>query len=280
MIAGAEEKPEPIETSNAGNPVEATSEPAEHGGIESELLPQHGLVRSVLLHLFPGAVTAAIYFTCMKTVTQAGHSPLATRLISSVAGLCVVELGILLLAGKRRNGRWSLDGIVLYRKSWPTSRYFKVVPVLVLLCVIVYGIAFRIDILWLRIATTWRAPAHWFAGMNQNVGVGRTAVLVTSVSRLAIDGFALPIVEETYFRGYLLPRISRFGALGVVLNCALFAIYHFWQPFSLPTLFLTSLPIAFATWLSANYRLGMATRIVLGLIGGLLGLMAALHLFR
>jgi hypothetical protein len=37
-------------------------------------------------------------------------------------------------------------------------------------------------------------------------------------------------VEEYYFRGYLLPRLSRFGSLAPVINVALFSLYHFFTP--------------------------------------------------
>jgi membrane protease YdiL (CAAX protease family) len=37
------------------------------------------------------------------------------------------------------------------------------------------------------------------------------ALLVRFGAYLILDGFAGPIVEELYFRGYLLPRLSRCG---------------------------------------------------------------------
>ena len=33
-----------------------------------------------------------------------------------------------------------------------------------------------------------------------------------------------------YFRGYLLPRISRFGAWAPVINTVLFSVYYFFTP--------------------------------------------------
>ena len=38
------------------------------------------------------------------------------------------------------------------------------------------------------------------------------------------------MVEEMYFHGYLLPRISRLGAWAPLVNTVLFSLYHFFTP--------------------------------------------------
>ena len=38
------------------------------------------------------------------------------------------------------------------------------------------------------------------------------------------------MVEELYFRGYLLPRISRLGAWAPLVNTVLFSLYHLFTP--------------------------------------------------
>jgi membrane protease YdiL (CAAX protease family) len=45
-----------------------------------------------------------------------------------------------------------------------------------------------------------------------------------------VNAVAGPVVEEVYFRGYLLPRISRFGAWAPLINTVLFSVYHFFTP--------------------------------------------------
>jgi uncharacterized protein len=276
MIADSEHKPVPVESSSAETFIDAAPGSAEPDVAEGERLPQHGLARSIALHLIPGAVTAAIYIASVPAVTRSGYPPLAALLIASVVGLIPIELGVLLFEGKRKNGCLSLDGILLYREKWPTSRYFTVVPVLVLICIVVYGISLPIDHLWARAAFSWLPPWYVFTSVKQYAGFGRPALMVTFGIRIVVF-LAISVVQEMYFRAYLLPRISRFGVRGVLLNCGLYAIYHFWLPNSMPGLFLASLPIALATWMSKNYRVGMATQVVLGFLGSLLGLLAVIH---
>jgi hypothetical protein len=256
----------------------AMSSIAESDVPDGERLPQHGLARTIALHLIPGAVTTAIYIAGVPAVTRAGYPPLAALLLAFVVGLMPVELGILFSAGKRKNARWSLDGIVLYREKWPISRYFKAVPVVFLICIAAIGIAVPIDRAWVRIAFSWLPTKYMFVGITRYTDFSRSAVLITFIGRLAFGTFLQPVIEEMYFRAYLLPRISRFGGRAVFLNCGLYAFHYFGLLYSLPSLFLAALPIVAATWLTKNYRVGMVTRIVLGLIGGLLGLTGVMHL--
>ncbi|MEE9601175.1 MAG: CPBP family glutamic-type intramembrane protease [Thermoplasmata archaeon] len=47
-----------------------------------------------------------------------------------------------------------------------------------------------------------------------------------------VDGFAAPVVEEPYFRGNLLPRVSHLGRTAPFVSAVLFYAYHFWMPLS------------------------------------------------
>jgi AcrR family transcriptional regulator len=78
----------------------------------------------------------------------------------------------------------------------------------------------------LTIATRFTNRCH---SLSNSVGTG-TFVCPRKTAQSSM------VVEELYFRGYLLPRISRFGGWAPVINCCLFALYHFWQPFNLPSL--------------------------------------------
>jgi len=65
-------------------------------------------------------------------------------------------------------------------------------------------------------------------------------------------GIGVPIVEELYFRGYLMSRISRFSIWASVITIALWAFYHFWAPWSFLTYLLAFIPIAFVVLKTKN----------------------------
>ncbi len=68
------------------------------------------------------------------------------------------------------------------------------------------------------------------------------ALVITWVLGFVVNGIAGPMVEEAYFRGYLLPRISRFGVWAPLLNTVLFSIYHFFTPWQIVGRILALLP--------------------------------------
>jgi hypothetical protein len=137
--------------------------------------------------------------------------------------------------------------------------------------------AFACDRYWQH-ALFSRLPA-WFdySAVGQYARFSRPVLIAVSSARLVLDGFLFPVVEELYFRGYLLPRMARLGWAAPFLNCALFAAYHFWQPYNFPAIFFISLPFVLGVWKARNLRLGIYTHVLLNTLGGILALPAVLH---
>ena len=58
----------------------------------------------------------------------------------------------------------------------------------------------------------------------------RSVMIISLAACLPLTGLTLPIIEELYFRGFLLPRLSQLGRWAPLFNSALFSLYHFWSP--------------------------------------------------
>ena len=52
-------------------------------------------------------------------------------------------------------------------------------------------------------------------------------LVVTGVGLLLINVILGPVTEELYLRGYLLPRLYRFGIWAPLINISLFSLYHY-----------------------------------------------------
>jgi membrane protease YdiL (CAAX protease family) len=81
---------------------------------------------------------------------------------------------------------------------------------------------------------------------------------VTLAAFFAINGLIGPIVEELYFRGYLLPRMERLGRWAPLVNVSLFSVYHFWSPWQIVARILGLGPTVYAVRWKRNIYLGMA----------------------
>lgn len=119
---------------------------------------------------------------------------------------------------------------MLYQRKWAGWRYFLMALSLFVLSVAGYTLSEPLDYVWKHMAFSWLPGWYVFSDLEQYAQFSRTVLIVTFSARLLLDGFLFPVVEELYFRGYLLPRMSRFGGAAPFINCALFSIYDFWQP--------------------------------------------------
>ena len=100
-------------------------------------------------------------------------------------------------------------------------------------------------------------------------------MLVAVAFGLIVDGIAAPVVEEMYFRGYLLPRISRLGAWAPLVNTVLFSLYHFFSPFGFVSRIITFLPTVYVAWWKRSIYVSMAVH----LLGNLAGVVGTLFVF-
>jgi membrane protease YdiL (CAAX protease family) len=242
--------------------------------IAAEAPGQMPLGRSILLHLVPGALITAFYFLTAPAIQRAGLPPLAALLLAILIVLIPFELGWLLVLGHRRNGRLSLDGIVLYRQRLPWWNYALLIPAFLIWGALCFMLLNPVEGMqaaaWFNWMPAWSQPTSTAAQFG---GYSRGAVLVTLAAGLVLNGFAGPIVEELYFRGYLLPRLSRFGALGsAAINVLLFSLYHFFTPWGNLTRIAALLPLVYTVARKRNIYLAMWTHVGLNTFGMLLSL--------
>lgn len=94
----------------------------------------------------------------------------------------------------------------------------------------------------------------------------QSALVVTFVFALVFTGIAIPITEEFYYRGFLLPRISRLGWLAPAVNVVLWAINHFFQPWNIISFALIFLPLAFVVWWKKNVYVSAVAHVIANLM--------------
>jgi len=93
---------------------------------------------------------------------------------------------------------------------------------------------------------------------------------LTFLVYLVVNGLALPIIEELYFRGYLLPELEHYGNWAPLINLSLFALYHLWTPWETISRILWMLPWVYVVWHKRNIFLIIITHCAANLIGSLL----------
>lgn len=236
---------------------------------------QHSVARSVALHWLPGLLALGIYLLAGPWVMTLGYPPdFAVVLLALPAAVILFQMGYLLYEGKRRNGKFSVDGIVLYREAMPVWQYCVFVLLLIVWNAAVYMPLLAITGEWLKNALYSWAPS-WFLAESDYAQYPQNVVQVMAL--VYIPAYTLfGVLEELYFRGYLLPRISRFGVWAPILSTALFTVYHFDILQNAVSIFVGFLPIAYLTWRKKNVYLAVIAHALVNLIASLMAFLPVL----
>lgn len=158
--------------------------------------------RLLLLHLIPGALATLVFVLLAGSVEAAGYPPLAALLISIALVIIPFELGVVLFAGRRERG---LLSAIPYRDRMTARDWVILVPVLVVAGILGFGLVGVVEPSIRDILFGW-LPG-WYLSPLPTDEIGRfssTAWTTTLGAYLVLNVAVGPIVEELYFRGYLL----------------------------------------------------------------------------
>jgi membrane protease YdiL (CAAX protease family) len=114
-----------------------------------------------------------------------------------------------------------------------------------------------------------------FGPANQLAQYSKPVLLITAFLNLILNGMAGPVVEELYFRGYLLPGLSRLKGWAPLINVLLFSLYHFFTPWENPVRIIALLPLMYLVWWKKNIYLGMIVHCAGNTIGAI-GMLTAI----
>lgn len=229
-------------------------------------ISQHSLAETIAYHLLPGVVILAGYVLITPFLRNAGlPSAMGISLIVLLV-LIPLELGILYWQGKKRNGKFSLEGIVLNREKTPALQFALLTFAALFGAVLFFALLGWLDKAML---TLFAWLPNWFF-INEELSVySKTIQFVNWLGIFLITGILAPYVEELYFRGFLLPRMAWMKSWAPVAEAFLFALYHFWSPWQLVTRFLAVLPLVYIVNRKRDLRIGVAAHWLLNTIGSI-----------
>jgi membrane protease YdiL (CAAX protease family) len=218
--------------------------------------------RLIVLHLAPGALATVLFVFIAQPLEAAGYPPVLAFFVAVLAVIIPWELGIVLWAGRRAGGGWL--SAIRFREPLSKREWMTVFPAVFVVSLIGFGVLSLFDPAILDAVFGW-LPS-WFVELvplDNVAAYSSGAWAVTLIVYAVMNIFVGPFVEELYFRGYLLPRMSQMGKWAPLVNSVLFSLYHFWSPWSLLTRVVGVTPLAYAVWWKRNIYLGMAVHMLL-----------------
>lgn len=234
---------------------------------------QHSLPLSALLHLLPGILIGIVFFLLAPISQRSGLPSIWALGIADLVVLVPFVFGLLFYEGYKRNGRLSLDEVVLYRERIPWWQY----PIYVLLLL---GAGALIPLLEPVSNAIFQALFSWWPAMYNllpDLSVySRSTLIATLIFQFLTIAIIAPITEEIYFRGYLLPRLSRFGFWAAPIHAILFALFHVWTPWLVIARAVGLIPFTLIIQRKRNIYIAILMHIIINVLDLTTGLMLLL----
>ncbi len=179
--------------------------PADPGAPE-----QHSIGRSVVLHLLPGALITLFFAFTAPVARGLGFPSLLAIFLAIPFVLIPFELGYLLREGRRRNGRLSLEGVVLYREPIPSWQFALLVVGLFVWSGVAFALVGLLDAPLIEALFRWLPD--WFflerrslglrpAGAARDLGAGARRQRPSGADRRGAVFPGLPAATHLAVRG-------------------------------------------------------------------------------
>ncbi|RRS00561.1 CPBP family intramembrane glutamic endopeptidase [Glycomyces terrestris] len=227
------------------------------GFVAKLLADKHSVPLSIALHLVPGALIVAAYAWIGAPITRALGLPIFG---AWAIGLMVVLLPLwfgLFWLGKQQTGRYTMrGGVVRYRDKPFTRGKITAIGIGLLVYMTVVSLSLApLDAWTYDTLFTWVTfEGSGSSGTSYLDAYSTSTVITTLLIFGAFTGFLLPLIEEYYFRGFLLPRLPQLGRWAPLFNTVLFSIYHFWAIWTVPSKIIFLLPGVFFVWWKHDIR--------------------------
>lgn len=242
----------------------------------------HGLAKSILYHLLPGIFILGSILLFSQPIfakllgVDEKLSPVVGYLLGILVGLFPVQLGILLISAKRETGTYSINKIIKFTQTSRPWEYLFYVPAFILYFLLLFiAIAPLIQPFIVRTFFSWWPERYNFQLILQNPSTlaGIKGIKLLSILYIVLSCIGGPLVEEIYFRGFLLPRMDTCaGKWAPLLNTVLFSLYHFFSPWENIIRIVASYPLIQLVWKKRDIRYSILVHILVNTLGGIMAL--------
>jgi membrane protease YdiL (CAAX protease family) len=223
----------------------------------------HSFARTTVAHLLPGLLAYVVYVPASAVVTSRGLPPPLALFLTMLVVLIPFELGVLAHAWKTA-GSAGRSGVVPYTRRLSAVGYAVAVPSLLAWAFFCFFVIAPREESFVKSGIS--SLLGWSLGSSAAPGGSRAAWIATMCLGLVVNGLAMPVVEELYFRGYLLPRIPGRRRWSPLLNALLFSLYHFFSPWQNLSRTLAVVPIAYVVSWKRSIYVGVLTHCLLNTI--------------
>jgi len=209
----------------------------------------------IILHLLPGILINLGYLMTLR-MNAFNDLPRSILLGMSATFFAVIfELGYLLYVSKKETDSFNVFKILGFNKILSLKQNIGYTFVLML----IIGVLMKLTV---PISEQLFDQVFYFINTDYNFVQDMTVfsknlVIWTTVVSFLSFTLLVPVIEEMYFRGFLLSRMKWMGRYGVIVNSLLFAIYHFWSPWLILARVIALTPLFYTVYKKESMLLGI-----------------------
>lgn len=216
---------------------------------------------SIMLHLVPGMINAVAYFLFVPIVTYYGFPNTVANYLMVLITLIPMQLGILFVTAHRKQGTYNFLKLIPWLKKSRLKEYLIFIPIMAIWAIIISAVLSPLETRLLNNVFAF-IPSNMVIDTYDASEISRNMIIFMVISGLITNGLLAPIMEEIYFRGYLLPRIDASKKKAVVLNAVLFSLYHFFTPWAFFSRVLMMIPLYWWVAKKENIRFSIIAHII------------------
>lgn len=185
--------------------------------------------------------------------------PYLSFLVLALVVLAPAELAVIMHYSKKEHGKYNLKSAFGNHSPLPLKKIllYSVVPFVLAAAVFMVVAPYENDFL---LSTLFKNVPDYFLLKNFQATLAnypKGINVIAFVLFLVANGILVPIVEELYFRGFLMSRVQRFGKWAPLLITVLFSLYHLFSPWENVTRILAVYPLTYTVWKRNNIYIGM-----------------------
>jgi len=222
---------------------------------------KHTLYKSIILHLFPGVFIATITFAFTPFFLNHGFTNDMANLMAIVFALVPIELGVIIYVTKKKTGTYKIITQLPYLKKSSIKKYFIFIPIMAVWATLINKVLSPFEY-GLRDTFFSFIPPEYMLGIHDISVISHDKFVIIFLASLFLNGFIAPLVEEIYFRGYLLPRIDLPQNKAIIANAVLFSLYHFFSPWHFLSRVLMMIPLYYWVMKTKNIRFSIIAHVI------------------
>ena len=224
-------------------------------------LQKFSVTKIILLHLIPGLINLIVIFLILPITNHFGLVSLTAGLLMVPFGMVPLQLGILLYFSKKLTNSYNILKIIPFQKKNKIIEYLLFVVIMIVWALLISRLLESFEI-HMRDSIFLFVP-DYIALRNIDLNIySKYSLIFIAILGIISNGIMAPIIEEMYFRGFLLPRIKFSPICAVIMNAALFSLYHFFSPWQFFSRFFMMVPMYYWVIKRQNIRFSLMAHII------------------